>query len=334
MKLLYTLLITCFTLSVSFGQNVKRPLITKRTATWCPSCGGWGWTFMKDIIDEVEGDALVLSTHFSGDLQDQLNVDIANAFGGSGQPQFFLNGVNQGANSGNTADKLTQIRESVTAINEETPEFIIQLEAEYGFNQDGEIAIYAKTKVIPEASLNDGVYSLGVYLVRDDINGPQSGQSGLVDHYKVISRNMTSSSFGDEFPGDTGPAEDITYILFHDTDIDMTRTQVATIIWKDIDGQKEVVNTLSSDITEIISSNDDVATAQFTAYQTADGSINVEASSSIVSAKLMDQHGRLIQEQNGTDKVLTIEPVSQNTGNYILVVQTDQGLQSQLIFLR
>ncbi len=334
MKLFYTLLITCFTLSIGYSQNVKRPLITKRTATWCPNCGTWGWTFMKDIIDEVEGDALVLATHFSGDLQDQLNMDIASAFGGSGQPQFFLNGENIGANANNNADKLTEVRSNVSSINEETAELEIQLNAEYGYQTNGDYTLYAKVNVLPDTPLNDGTYTLGVYLVRDDINTNQSGQSGLVDHFKILSRNFTESSFGPEISGENGTGGEITFAMFHELDIDLERSEVAVIIWKDIDGQKEVVNTLRSEFTEIISSNEDLETIDVSAYQLSNGKIQIDSDVTILNVKLMDYAGRIISQQSSSDKQFTLDATGVLSGNYLISIQTEKATVSKKIFLR
>ncbi len=334
MKFLYTLLLAVFCFNVGISQSVKRPLITKRTATWCPNCGAWGWTFMKDVINEVESDALVIATHFSGELQDPLNQDIADAFGGSGQPQFFLNGENQGANANNTADKLVQIREKVSQINEENAEFEIQLSAEYGTQDNGDYALYANANVLVENPLNDGTYTLGVYLVRDDINAIQSGQSGTVDHFKILAGNFTESSFGPEISSESGTGGEITFVLFHNTDIDLERSQVAVIIWKDIDGQKEVVNTLSADFSEIISDNIDISTSSTIAYQMGDRSIHIESSTNIQDVKLIDYSGRLIMHRQTDSKAINIQASNISEGHYVLLIQTKDGTLRKQIFIR
>ena len=48
--------------------EVQRTLLTKVTATWCPSCGSWGWSFFEDIIEDNTGKATFMGAHHSGNL--------------------------------------------------------------------------------------------------------------------------------------------------------------------------------------------------------------------------------------------------------------------------
>ena len=51
--IIFTISILVSSLTIGFSQDVpevQQSLITKITATWCPSCGGWGWTFFENIL--------------------------------------------------------------------------------------------------------------------------------------------------------------------------------------------------------------------------------------------------------------------------------------------
>ncbi len=328
MKLLYTTLITCLTISLSFGQAVKKPLLTKRTATWCPNCGAWGWTFFKDVIDISEDKALVIATHFSGDLENDLNRDIANVFGGSGQPQFFLNGVNVGANSNNNADKLTQIMDDLELINAEEAEFAAAIDASYQPVGD-DVSITADISISPTASLlDDGTYSAGVYLIRDDVAASQAGQSGIVDHFKILVASFSDGSFGEEFTGNEGYTGSLN--LTYTPSIDMERSEIGLIIWKVKDGAREVVTTEVDNTIAFVSSSSDQDITKLTWSITADNTIYLQADQVLTSTAIYDLSGRIIQQQNQNTKDVELAMGSLPTGHYVLRVVTENGEQQTI----
>jgi hypothetical protein len=71
-RLIFTLFFFSAVLSVH-TQNIEVPatqksLITKRTADWCPLCGGWGWPFFRQLILDNSNKAVLIAAHYSGAL--------------------------------------------------------------------------------------------------------------------------------------------------------------------------------------------------------------------------------------------------------------------------
>ena len=95
-KVLLSLVLIHFSILL-MGQDITIPesqktLITKKTADWCPFCGQWGWGLFKGMLTDNEEDALVIATHYSGDLKNDDAEAISDNFGGFYQPIFFVNG--------------------------------------------------------------------------------------------------------------------------------------------------------------------------------------------------------------------------------------------------
>jgi len=129
MKQFFTLLIVLSISIVGYGQSFKNtPLISKRTADWCPNCGNWGWSFKKAMLEEISTEeATILALHHSGGLANPTSIAITEAVGGSGQPRFYLNNQDMGASSGNWNDKLEEVKTDVANMNMEIPDFGIDL---------------------------------------------------------------------------------------------------------------------------------------------------------------------------------------------------------------
>ena len=67
------LLSVCLLLGANFifaqeVPEVQRPLVTKISATWCPPCGGWGWTLMEELVIDNEDKATLIVAHHDGQL--------------------------------------------------------------------------------------------------------------------------------------------------------------------------------------------------------------------------------------------------------------------------
>ena len=63
MKQFTLLTIFCIASISLFSQEVmevQQTLLTKRTATWCPYCGTWGWGFFEDLIEDNEEKAVLI----------------------------------------------------------------------------------------------------------------------------------------------------------------------------------------------------------------------------------------------------------------------------------
>ena len=49
--------------SCVYLENVKKSLVLKVTATWCPPCGDWGAEYVNNIYNDFSGNAEVISVH-------------------------------------------------------------------------------------------------------------------------------------------------------------------------------------------------------------------------------------------------------------------------------
>lgn len=168
-----------------------RPLITKRTADWCPNCGSWGWTFFHWLLEDNDDHAVIWAAHHSGSLETPVSGAIADNFGGFSQPIFYLNEVDLGVYSSNMSQKRTEVAQQVDAMAQQQPAAGIGLHAWI----EGDV-LHAEAAV---EMLQDvqGAWRLGIYLVEKVHMAPQAGQSGEVAHNRLLRTAITDDVFGD-----------------------------------------------------------------------------------------------------------------------------------------
>ena len=172
-------------------EQQQRSLMTERTATWCPYCGGWGWGLYGGLIEDNVGKAVLIAAHFDDNLTTTASAEITDNFGGFSQPIFYLNEVNQNASSGSVSTVRTSIKNQVDAAFQTMPV------ANAGFTpayQNGAIQVKSKVKFFQAAQ---GEFYLGVYLVEDNVQALQSGQNGTVSHRYVMRESFTQSTWGE-----------------------------------------------------------------------------------------------------------------------------------------
>lgn len=196
-------LITILLLSVSFvwasAQEIEvpqtqAPLIVKRTASWCSLCGGWGWGFFRNLLDDNADKALVLAAHHGGSSYEQpASIELVNAFGGFGQPIFYLNGNNVGANSGNTAQVRQTVATLVDAINDGSPTAQTGLLA-FADTDAQTLEVRSKTRFFE--GLDEAV-SLAIYIVQPTFIGAQAGQGSNAEHKNIFRLSLSGGAFGE-----------------------------------------------------------------------------------------------------------------------------------------
>ena len=201
MKKTFTFLLALlFTLS-AFAQEVEevqRTVITKRTATWCPPCGSWGWAFMEQLIEDNDGKAVLIAAHMSSSsLGNSASAELTDNWGAFGQPLFYVNEVNQNASSANMEEKRTAIKEQVDAAFDSQPVANVGFAPVY---QNGEIKVDAKVKFFQEAA---GDFYLGIYLLEDNVFANQAGGPNDNIHDRVMQYSFTDSTWGLPFMNGT-----------------------------------------------------------------------------------------------------------------------------------
>lgn len=172
-------------------EQVQRTVVTKRTATWCPNCGSWGWTLMEGLIADNADKAILIAAHENGSsLANPAAEEITANWGSFGQPTFFVNEVNQNVSSSSAAAKREDIKAQVDAA------FASQPIANVGFAptyNDGKIWVDAKVKFFQEAT---GEYFLGTYLLEDNVFANQSGNATDNNHMRVLQYSFTDGTWG------------------------------------------------------------------------------------------------------------------------------------------
>ncbi len=246
MKRLLPILFFAFLQHVLFAQEIEVPqvqmsLITKKTATWCPYCGDWGWTMFKGLLEDNASKSLVIAAHYSGDLANDPSIAIAQNFGGVGQPRFYLGNADQGVSNGNVSSKRTAIKEAVDdRYANGTP-----------LAQTGlKVAVIGKQATVRTATRffgdAEGDYRLGVYLVRKSFNYYQSGKGSMADHSNLLTRAISEAIFGETLVSE-GAAAGTTIdrdFSFEFTDAENPEDfMVATILWKANGTKFDFVNT-------------------------------------------------------------------------------------------
>ncbi len=171
--------------------QVQKSVITKRTATWCPYCGTWGWELFEGLIEDNSEKAVLIAAHFGGSqLETTTSAEYLANLGGAGQPRFFLNNELQSASASTIDDTRAAIKQQVDA------NYLLEPVANSGSYSsfDGTtLNIQTRTVFFQEAQ---GEYYLGVYLIEDGVLNSQAGQSGEVMHHYVMRDAATDNTFG------------------------------------------------------------------------------------------------------------------------------------------
>ncbi len=235
-----------FTLSLQAQEvaQVQKSVITKRTATWCPYCGTWGWELFEGLIEDNSEKAVLIAAHFGGSqLETTTSAEYLANLGGAGQPRFFLNNELQSASSSTIPDTRAAIKQQVDA------NYLLQPLANAGSYSsfDGTtLNIQTRTVFFQQA---EGEYYLGVYLIEDGVLNSQAGQSGEVMHHYVMRDAATDNTFGVLLDSGTIPANTE---YTHNFSADVSgyvpeNLDVVTIIWRKEGDTYYYVNAWSED---------------------------------------------------------------------------------------
>lgn len=194
-KSTFTILLLSLFLMQGIAQQVaqeQRLLITKRTASWCPNCGTWGWTLFKNLTEDNEDKAVLIAAHYDGVLASSAGEELTDNFGGFYQPRFFVNETDQNASQGNIGSIRASVKDQVDAAFALTPV------ANTGFApvySDGALKVDAKVKFFQQAQ---GDYYLGIYLIENHVTAYQSGIGNNAEHMRVFRESFTAGTFGNQ----------------------------------------------------------------------------------------------------------------------------------------
>jgi hypothetical protein len=246
-KKTFMLMLTSLFLLKGIAQEVvpvQSTLITKRTATWCSNCGSWGWSLFKNLLEDNKSKAVFFAAHFSGDLANTTATQITTNFEAAYQPVFYLNEINQNANSSNGSTVRNSVAQKVDAAFAQQPIANVGFDSSYA---NGTMTVNAKVKFFQPAN---GEYYLGLYLVEDNVVANQASVGANANHRRVLRSSFSSSTWGELIGnGSFNAGQEYSFIFSQAVANPAAHDySLVGVIWKKEGDKYKVLNTWSSDI--------------------------------------------------------------------------------------
>ncbi len=332
-KFAFAILLVAYSLCQLVAQEINVPatqrlLITKRTASWCPHCGGWGWTFFRQVLDDNKNKAVFFADHYDGLHTTPTSIAIANNFGGASQPVFFVNNQNQNVTSSNTASARNSIQTQVNTAFA-TPPVAQSAHRAFLNSATGAITVQAKARFFQPAS---GEFYLGIYLVRKEMTGFQSGQGNNAEHKEVLWGHLTANVFGELIANGSVSAgmEATVNGQISAAGLDYSKLRIVTIIWRKNGAVYQVVNANEEDSFQQPSATNDALgkVARLRVWpnvvsESATIEIEAHAALAAVRLELLDATGRVVHtlHRGGLSagkQQFTLHKSAQPAGVYVL----------------
>lgn len=233
------------------------PMITKISASWCPHCGNWGWNFFEGLLDGNQDKAIMMVTHYSGNYRTSAGEAMASNFGIIGQPEFYMGTEKISANSGNYSNMIPMVSNSVSSMIGQAP--VAQSALKLGMLQDGSVKVQARAQFFEKTS---GEFYLGIYIVEKTFVGYQSPIGNDAEHKNLFRGSIDDNDFGELLVAGSVD-EDQVFDLEYSFNLNATGYQsdnvnLVSILWEKVGDRYEYVNANSSDVFEIVSSNEEV----------------------------------------------------------------------------
>lgn len=321
----------------TFAQTVpqeQRSLITKVTASWCPSCGSWGWEMFEGVLEDNQDKAVMIATHYDGGLLNSTAAAVANNFNPPYQPRFYLGNIEQGVSAGNVASKRAEVKDSVDANFLKAPLANTGMDA---FMTGDQLEVKTKTKFFQDA---DGEYYVGVYVIEDDVVHTQAGNSSMAIHKKIMRASVNGQHFGELLMNGAIAADtefDHTFAMTLDPTWNTDSIEIISIIWKKEMDTYQFVNTnVTNQFGEIVATkNLEIEGASMKIQPNiinSESTIIIDLENELTNANLslFDQTGRKVTEIfNGNLKsnnnTFTIsKSVTNTSGIYFVVLTANQ----------
>lgn len=233
--------------------NTQNSILTKKTAQWCPPCGGWAWDFFEDMIAENPANTLMISAQIPGGsgsatikLESETSGAITTNFdNNTSRPLFFLNNDNQGVLSFNADEKKGEMLDKIESYAQQPPIVQSGILAEY--TADSILVIKTNSRFFQPTT---GVYRIGIYPVEKMKIADQAGQGSEGEHKNVLGQELTNNPFGlllaeGNVLIDTQVERELTTPLNQLPEL--SNLIIATIIWEDLGDSYEIVNTNFTD---------------------------------------------------------------------------------------
>ncbi|MBX2816043.1 MAG: Omp28-related outer membrane protein [Saprospiraceae bacterium] len=297
----------------------QKPLFTKLTATWCPNCGTWGWTYMKNVVEDNANDALIVGAHFSGALSSTSGGFLQDNFGSFSQPRFIFGNADQGVNRNNIGDKAVETRNLVVSEIGKDARIGVGVEARIAGDQ-----IVANSNTQSFTAL-DGDFYLALYVVEDKVIEVQSSVGADAEHPFVIRRAMSAEDFGAQlFSGPTTSFEQSgEHSLSIDPSWNTDNLYVYAMIWRKEENTYIYENGSSTKVAQMSTSARDEGLQQVLVYPTVSQAVfHVEAPAEMVGkleVEVRDLNGQLIDVPPLRETPLRRVDLSHAASGYYLI---------------
>ena len=328
--------------------EVQKTMITKVTATWCPPCGGWGWDLFSDLVDDNSSSAVLIAGHYAGsDLQTTAGNEIADNFGVSGQPSFYLGNARQSATQGTSATARNTIKSEVDAALASSP---VVNATVYATAFDGAANYSFETKV-EFFQATSGEYSLAVYAVEDGVINRQTSRGNDAVHKRVMRGNIDGqTTFGEVFqtgaalPGDTYSS---TFNFEFPGEWNTSNISLVSVLWLKNGDTYEFVNAnqIVQEDWEFVSSTNNALSASdyrvtgFSESGILTTTLDFAAGAQNVQLSLIDESGRLLASRSlgdtpsGKTQVVW-EDLNLQTGLVVVRLRTEDGERTVKVMVR
>jgi hypothetical protein len=324
--------------------ETQTPMIAKITASWCPFCGSWGWSFFDDIFDDNEDKAIFMSVHHSGDYSNETAMDLTTNFEVFGQPRFILDGEDQNVSSGNTSAKRTEVGTKVDEILDGYPSIQSGLDATFSGDQ---LRVDYTVELFENLS---GDYQIAFYVLQKTFFAYQAGVGDNAEHKALLRKEMSGSSFGmPVFSGSASAGATFTGTLQSSLEnYDPENLSVVAVIWEKVGNHYRFVNSnddknvqekVTSGLVADLALDRSVQVFPNVVDQYFTTEIVLEDSVDKLTVDLLDAQGRKVMTVSdapyvpGQHRIQTLRPVSTNPGNYYLRIQNGKNTAiKKLIF--
>ncbi|MEE9437625.1 MAG: hypothetical protein V3V14_01415, partial [Saprospiraceae bacterium] len=230
-----------FSLQAQELSDKQWSLVSKKTADWCPPCGGYAWDFYHDLIDDQQNEPTLLwALNYSGGLMTPTAKAMSDNFPQNSQPRFFLNNDDMNVLAGNTVEKLAEFKQVLESLSLFPPFASVGSIATF----DGvKIDVTSKAKFIVD--LEGGDYWLASYLVQDELISSQAGQGNNAKHVNVLLHTFTEGAYFGENISSGSVDANAEFVVESGLDFTGQSTildysngfKVATILWSVVDGK-------------------------------------------------------------------------------------------------
>lgn len=348
-RITFTLVLSffCFT---AFTQEIEPPreqrsLVTKLTATWCPICGDSAWDTYANLVNDLEGKAVMLAAHYSSssDLHSTAAYELIGAYKGSpsGQPIFYFNRDKVTSNVEN------EMKNKVNAAFTASPMAQAGIRLEYDSGAR-ELVVKTRTEFFQSAN---GEFLLSVFLVEKEVIANQAGRGSNMTHKRVLRKALTAETLGDAIASgaiNAGATFDLTVRTSMTSLLDAGKYQVATVLWEKTGDERTFVNANTQEGIEAFTTPVFAVDALPVSLEIQPNPVTQEALITIqgiadlgsFQLNLFNTTGQLLQTWRGEDfagpefKMILDRAQFPQPGVYFLQLVGEQGVLGKKIMVR